>query len=285
MVLDRWVRTIGLVFACAAVLAGCNSGGQGTAPSDELSLQDLADVAFVDQSGLGRVEVTEPSDDGSVAMSVVMSSDASDGQIIDAAKLAHSFGRQHQAKYRWATHLYVGEVPAAVQVHIDSTEWKSAEDDVQAALTIAKLPGVQRIATTGATAYVTTDDLRAIPKLVSALRTEPIWVDGGSITLTDGRVKIMDSPRRISIAQLEAITNAAATYPAGVFALEAASTGERYPELFINKVAAADGAAIAKAFSNPALRPNNTEDYELDFMMRAFGTDGNPVDTGGTFGR
>lgn len=95
----------------------------------------------------------------------------------------------------------------------------------------------------------------------------------------------MDAPTRVTTAQLAAIVAVAADHPTGEFWLEAAATGERYPELYINKVTSKEGAAITRRFTEPALRSDHAEGYELGFTMRAFGSDGEPADTVGTFGQ
>lgn len=275
------LRFATLLLAGCLVLAGCSGTDE-----EDLSLQDLADIAFADEAALDRATVDENPKDGSVSLEVVMDADASAAHVGDAAVTARSFSEEHAGTGRWISHLYVGEPPSSVQLEVYPTVVSSsAAADVRAVLELADIAGVSEVATAGGTPYVQATDIDSLTALIPALRSSTLWSNGGSIEAEDGRVRIMDAPARVTEAQLMAIIEAARSYPAADFALEAAATGERYPELFINRLTTREADAVTSTFTDTALRSDNAEGYELDFTMRAFGADGNTVDSGGTFGR
>lgn len=272
-----------LALAGCVLLGGCSGGGD----KDDPSLQELADIAFADQAALDRATVEEGGTSGSssTSLEIVMDADASAEQAAAAAVVARTFSDEHAGTGRWISHLYVGEPPTTVQVEVYPAVIESAEEDVRAVFDLSETAGVNEVATAGGTPYVRATDIDSLTTLIPALRRSTLWSDGGSVQAEEGRLRIMDSPARVTQAQLMAIVDAARTYPAADFALEAAATGERYPELYINRLTAKQAAVITSTFTDAALRSDNAEGYELDFTMRAFGADGNTVDSGGTFGR
>lgn len=278
------LRLTALLVAGCLSLVACSGADED---DDEPTLQELADIAFAGQAALDRVEVDEPmpNSPSSVSLEVVMDADASAEDASAAASIARAFSEKHVASRRWTSHVYVGEPPARIQVEVYPKVVTSAQDDVRAAYDLATSSEVTRVAIAGGTPNVTAPEVKTMIALVPALRRHRLWSTGGSVQAENGRLRIMDAPARVTEAQLIAIIEAARRYPAADFALEATATGERYPELFINRLTAEEAAAVTSAFTESELGSDNAEGYELDFTIRAFGADGNPVDSGGTFGR
>jgi hypothetical protein len=273
-----------LVVVLLALLAGC------TAKDGDLTVRQLADDALAGRPGVVRVAATESPSDGTVDVAVVMSTDATVDQAADAAERARKLAEAHhdRASTRWASQLYVGEPGSArVQVDIYPTVDDSASADVRSAFSFAALPGVTRAAFAGGTPYLEVGDVADVAAVVRELRSGSSWDEGGSVQAGDGRLRLMDEPARVTDAQLEAIARAAAQHPDGHFALEAAATGERYPELYVDRVTSSEATELTRTFTEPSLASDNPEGYELDFTMRAQGaTDPNAtVDSTGTFGR
>ena len=288
MVSRHRARLVGALVVAALVLGGCIGGDGQSDAEDQATLQELADVALATEPGVDRVEVAQERSDGSVAMSVVMAPEATVDQVAMAAGKARTFSSDHVTDARWRTDLYLGEPPdAALQVELFPTVREDAGSDVRSAASVRSLPGVDRVAMTAGTPYVTAADASTLADLVPLLRAHELWTDGGSVQTEAGRVRLMDEPRRVSEDQLVAIVRAAVDHPDGEFWLEAAVTGDRYPELYVNRITTAGAADVVRRFSASDLTGDNAEGYELDFTVRASDpADPNqPVDSFGTFGR
>ncbi len=276
-----------VVIAILALVGACTGGSADD--EDQPSVQELADGELAGGEAVDRVDVSESPADGTVDVSVVMADGATPAQAGEVADEARAFAERHRerATSRWTSHLYVGEPgSSSVQVEIYPTVDESAGQDVVDAFTLASLPGVTSASFAGGTPYVEVGEVADVAALVPTLRASPAWDEGGSVHAGDDRLRMMDEPRRVTIAQLEAIAQASDRYPSGSFAVEAAASGERYPEVFINHVTSDQAAEIARIFTDESLASDNAENYELDFTMRsASASDPDAtVDSAGTFG-
>lgn len=277
-----------LVIAILALVGACTGG---SAPDeDPPSVQELADGELAGGQAVDRVEVDESPADGTVDVAVVMVAGATAAQAGEVADEARAFAERHRkrATSRWTSQLYVGEPGSStVQVEIYPTVDESAGKDVVDAFALSSLPGVTSASFAGGTPYVEVGEVADVAALVPALRASPAWDEGGSVHAGDDRLRITDEPRRVTTAQLEAIARASDRYPDGSFAVEAAATGDRYPEVFVNHVTSDQAAEITRTFTDASLASDNAEGYELDFTMRsASASDPNAtVDSAGTFGR
>jgi hypothetical protein len=274
---------VALIVVLSGLLAGCTA-------DDDPTVEQLADDALTGRPGVVRVDTSESASDGTIDVAVVMLADATVDQAADLAERARRLAETHRdrAATRWTSQLYVGEPGSArVQVEVYPTVDDSAAEDVRSGFALADLPGVTRASFASGTPYLQVGDVAAVASVVRALRSSSSWDEGGSVRAGDGRLRLMDEPARVTVAQLETIAWAAAQHPEGRFALEASATGERYPELFVDHVTSREAARLSRAFTDPSLASDNAEGYELDFTMRAQGaTDPNAtVDSTGTFGR
>lgn len=276
-----------VVIAIVSLVGACTGGS--AADEDRPSVQELADGELAGGEGVARVEVSESPADGTVDVAVVMVPDATAAQAGEVAGDARAFAKRHRerATSRWTSQLYVGEPgSSSVQVEVYPTVDESAGRDVVDAFTLVSLPGVSSASFAGGTPYLEVRDVADVATLVPMLRASPAWDEGGSVHAGDDRLQMMDVPRRVTSAQLEAIARASARYPDASFAVEAAASGERYPAVFVNHVTSDQATAITRAFTDASLASDNEENYELDFTMRSTSaSDPNTsVDSAGTFG-
>lgn len=276
-----------VVIAVLALVGACTGGSAGD--EQPPSVQELADGELAGGQAVDRVEVSESPADGTVDVAVVMAAGATAAQAGEVADDARAFAERHRkrATSRWTSQLYVGEPgSSSVQVEIYPTVDESAGQDVADAFTLASLPGVTSASFAGGTPYVEVGEVADVVTLVPKLRASPAWDEGGSVHAGDDRLRMMDEPRRVTAAQLEAIAQASDRYPDGSFAVEAAASGERYPEVFVNHVTSEQATEITRIFTDASQASDNAEGYELEFTMRAQG-DADPnatVDSAGTFG-
>ncbi len=293
--MSPWRGTaLAVIVSTVMVLGGC--GKEAAVVSDPAALRKAADSTLATLPGVTRIDLSTSATDESVDLAVVMDAESTVDQVGVAAEEAQTFSEENAAEIRWTTHLYVGEPTATsaadqlggapLQIEVYPAVHASASADARAAWAVVHIKGVHSVAIARGTPYVTTTSVKALASVLEKVRTSPLWTDGGSMQADNGRVRLMDAPERTTLAQLAAIVDTAEAHPTGEFWLEAAATGDRWPELYVNRVSESESTDIIRRFAAQTLRSVSDDDYQLEYTMRAY-SDVDPnkqIDTTGVVG-
>lgn len=228
----------------------------------------------------------------SVDITVVMTVGASVEQVAAAASEERSFSARYSGSGHWAAYLNAAGTaqPYAedttpmpvVGLQVFPKARNSTTEMARAAMSIATIAGINSIAVVGSWPYLNVLDAATIGAVYDQTHASTLFDDGGTYGTADGRVKIVDIPDRLDAAGIHAIIGVAAAYPTAAIALEASTSGQRYPVLFFDHVSDVEAAAIAATLSDNRLAAK-TGGYVVPFHIRGAGPTGT-TDTSGTFG-
>ena len=294
------MKRILLLAASALLLTGCLAEVQPSqqpeptpTPLDftqpaQRTLADLPGVleVMVNQEPLNQSSDVEPSEPEYwvVTLGVTMADVATAEEVAQAAAATLAYSEQNAVPGQWT---------AAIGFELIDTEPDDdlpAQDrsgfpvypegiDVQAFMAIKGAPGVQSVLVGSDIPFVTVgaaSDLQAVQRLLNG---SPLWQEGGRLWAELGRVRLTELPESLTPAGYELIIAASIAFPAAQFWLEAPTTGNGWPQLFVDQVSVDEAPAVAAALDGSVV----AAPYDVNYFIRAIGPDG-AIDTAGVLG-
>lgn len=166
---------------------------------------------------------------------------------------------------------------------VDGSEQFTA--DVADVLTAAAVPGAVGIIFDGEWPNVTVEDLTQFEQVFMQVSATPLFENGGTYTLQSltEHLRIVHVPHRTSDEAIVEIIKIAREYPSAEVLLEATTSGEQYPVLYVSKLTAAQVREVDAQLRDPRLATADVDGFALEYVLGSISEEGMTY-TGGTFG-
>ena len=274
------------------MLTGCLAPAPPAEPEPEPA--DYAQLAQADLAGRPGVRdlvlVQEPAADESTAddlvtLSITMADDATTDEVVQIAEAALAFCNEHAVPGQWTAAI------SFELIDTDPDDDMPAQDgsgfalypeavDARDFMALRDAPGVQSASFAARPAFVTVASASDLPVVQELLSGSPLWQEGGTLWAEAGRVRLTELPESLTAAGYEAIIAASIAFAAAQFWLEAPTSGNGWPQLFVDQVTLDEAPQVAAALR----AATNAAPFDVNYVIRAIGPDG-PVDTAGVLGK
>lgn len=282
------------VLALALIVSGCASAGAGV-EEDAPPFWEVADDTISALDGVtnvlvGRTPITPGNDDADptdlalwdVAIGVTLEDTIDVERAVAVTEAVHDYSAEVASPGRWSAEVHLRGAEAGAEDNVNAPILQvsvypsedSPGDSIRALFTARSAPGVVSVATGEGWPTVIVTDAAAFAPAHATLRILKPFSEGARYSTPDGRVILTDVPERITPESLAAIAR---------LAVEAGHDGPRWPQLYVNRIGAAELEAFLAALNDPAMAHADPEGYPIEYFVRSF-TDTGTVDSGGALG-
>lgn len=271
----RHITHVSILSIAALLLAGC------TAPGTEESIEDICTDPMVLTCDTG---ITQPI--------VIIADDASDEDVTEFAdRLAVAASAQSETVLLRAesddSRVLDPEVAPLPRWEVTLEPGGSDQftSDLAGTLAAAAVPGATRIVVAGGWHYVTVENLEQFEDVFTQVSSTPLFTHGGTYTLQalGENLRIVHVPSRTTDEAIIEIIHIAREFPGAEILLEAPTSGEQYPTLYVSRLTPAQVQEVDARLRDPRLADADVDGYALEYVLGSLGEEGTTY-VGGTFG-